>query len=532
MARYNIKEELDNSLKRVVKTSFFVFVGIFISKILTYAYKAIIARNFGAEVFGLFSLSLMISGWILAIASFGLDAGLSRYIPFYRGKQQREKIRYLFKHTTSILIISGVIFGVLLFILSETISLRIFNNPQLISFLRIFSIIIPLSLLSGPLMGALKAYEEIGWHSFIFNIFQNAVKLSLLIILIVLGVNSDSIAWSYLSGVLSMVIFAYAILKKKIKELFGKIEIKNAEKKKISKKVWGFSWPLLFYSIIGTMFYWTDTFLLGYFKGASEVGYYNSAITIVMLLIIAPELLTQLFFPLVIKAYSQRKTVLIRNLSKQLTKWIFLVNLPVFLLMFLFPGAFINILFGSVFLVTESALRILAIGILFSSVMTISTHLIYASGKSKIILMNIIISTVINIILNIILIPLPKILFIENSYGLEGAAIATTLSIILLNLLFIIQCKKNFSFIPLRKKMITVALVSVIPTLVLFYLRSMITMNIFSLILISGLFVLLYLLLVLISKSLDKNDWMIIHSIWKKMIIMNNNIQKDLANKK
>lgn len=518
MIHNNMKEELDNSLKRVVKTSSFVFVGIFISKILTYAYKAIIARNFGAEVFGLFSLSLMISGWMLAIASFGLDAGLSRYIPFYRGKQQKEKIKYLFQHITSILIISGIIFGILLFILSETISIRIFNNPQLTSFLRIFSIIIPFSLLSGPLMGALKAYEKIGWHSFIFNIFQNGVKLIVLIFLIVLGINNESVAWSYLLGVLSMVVLAYIILKKKIKELFGKVNLKDIEKNDISKKVWNFSWPLLFYSIIGVMFYWTDTFLLGYFKSANEVGYYGSAITIVMLLIIAPELLTQLFFPLIIKAYSQKKHVLIKNLSKQISKWIFLVNLPLFLIMFLFPGAFINILFGAAFLKAETALKILAIGFLFSSVTIISTQLMYASGKSKIILMNIIISAVINIILNLILIPIPKILFIENQSGLEGAAIATTISIILLNILFIIQTKRNFSFIPLKKKMITIALISIIPTMALFFARKIIPINILSLILISVLFFLLYLLLILISKSLDKNDWMIINSVWKKML--------------
>lgn len=516
MASENMKEGIDNSLKRVVKTSVFVFVGIVLSKILTYIYRVIIARKFGPEVFGLFSLSIIISTWFSTVASFGLDWGLTRYIPFYRGRGKKDKIRFIFKYMILVYLISGTIFGILLFLFSETISLRIFHNSQLIPFLRIFSIIIPISILTQPFVGTLKAYEKAGWHSFIFNISQNVVKIVMLIFLITLGVKSNSVAWSYLMGTLSMVLLAYIVLKKNVKELFDKNTLKNNEKKKLSKKLWNFSLPLMFFSIIGSLFYWIDSLMLGYYKGATYVGHYSVAISLAFLLLIASELLTPLFSPLIMKAYARKNTTFIKNLSKQLSKWIFLINLPLFLFIFIFPGTFINILFGGAFFEAENALRILSIGVLFSSVIIISNQLMYASGKSKLILSNIVISTITNIVLNIILIPIPKILFIENPYGLEGAAIATTISVILLNMLFLIQAKKHFLFIPLKRKMITIALISMIPTLVLLYLRSIISMTLVSLILILSLFILMYCALILLSGSLDKNDLMIIRAVWKK----------------
>ena len=62
--RGNVKG-LDKSLKLLVKTSVIVFIGIALSKILTYGYRVIIARHYGPEVYGLFSLSLMIVGWFI-----------------------------------------------------------------------------------------------------------------------------------------------------------------------------------------------------------------------------------------------------------------------------------------------------------------------------------------------------------------------------------------------------------------------------------------------------------------------------------
>src|SRR3972149_8037459 len=98
-------EGLDKSLNLLVKTSFIVFIGLALSKILGYTYRIIIARYFGPEVYGLFSLALMVSGWFIAISTLGLSEGLLRFIPIYRGRKERNKISYLFRFSIIILTI-------------------------------------------------------------------------------------------------------------------------------------------------------------------------------------------------------------------------------------------------------------------------------------------------------------------------------------------------------------------------------------------------------------------------------------------
>jgi len=89
--------QVDNSLKLIAKTSFIVFIGVVLSKVLAYVYRIIIARQFGPEMYGVFSLAIMIGGWFAAFSALGLSDGISRFIPIYRGKKEVEKIRYIFR---------------------------------------------------------------------------------------------------------------------------------------------------------------------------------------------------------------------------------------------------------------------------------------------------------------------------------------------------------------------------------------------------------------------------------------------------
>src|SRR3989344_2750953 len=113
--------EIDHGLKLLAKSSMVVFIGLFLSKLFTYGYKIIIARWFGPDDYGVFSLSIMVLSWFVAIFSFGFADGLVRYIPLYRNKEGSNKIRYLYRITTGIMIFSGIISGILLYFLADFI---------------------------------------------------------------------------------------------------------------------------------------------------------------------------------------------------------------------------------------------------------------------------------------------------------------------------------------------------------------------------------------------------------------------------
>ncbi len=61
--------EINTGLKMLAKSSMIVLIGIFLSKLFTYIYRIVIARYFGPEVYGVFSLALIILGFFIAFSS-------------------------------------------------------------------------------------------------------------------------------------------------------------------------------------------------------------------------------------------------------------------------------------------------------------------------------------------------------------------------------------------------------------------------------------------------------------------------------
>jgi O-antigen/teichoic acid export membrane protein len=502
------KAEFNNSLKLLVKSSIFVFIGLMLSKVFTYVYRFVIARYFGPEVYGLFSLSVMVLLWFILFFSLGLNEGVLRFISFYRGKNEPEKIKYIFRLGKYFLLSSGVLAGIVLYFLSDFIAISIFHNPNLAIFLKIISISIPFYTVAYELLSVIQAFERIKIHSFISDFLRNFVQLIALVALIFLGIKTNSVIFSYFFGILIIFLLAYGYCRCKIPEIFKKCELSKSLKSNLRKELFYYSIPLTFSGILCGFFSYIDSFIIGIFRDASEVGFYNAALPIAALMTFCPMIFLRLFFPLMTKEFSKNNFEVMNNLSKQIQKWILIVNLPIFILLFLFPGAFINLLFDSRYLVAETSLKILAIGFLFYSLSMILESLISAIGKSRIILTNIILCTILSFILNMLLIP---------KFGMNGAAFSTMIVYIFLNILLFFEVRYYASINPLKRDMIKVFLSVIPPAILLFFIRRYIEINLLTLIAQGLFFVLFYLLLIFLTKSLDKNDYMILGTLYRKL---------------
>jgi len=501
--------ELNDGLMSLAKTSVIVFIGLFFTKLFTYLYRILVARHFGSEIYGLFSLSLIILGISVTFSSLGLGDGVIRFISLYRGKNEENKIRYVFSFSMKFTIYSGIVSAILLFFLAEFISINIFHNENLIIFIKVFSITLPFLLVLGVFLAVLRGFEEITWHSLTANIIQSSLKFVLLLLLILLGFDSNSVVYAYAIAIFLTFIFSYFICITQIPLIFTKYRLKKITKFHIRSSILSYSWPIMFSGMIVSIFYWTDSFLIGFFKNAIQVGHYNVVVPIVFFLLLAPDLFIQLFLPLVTKEYNKNNLEVIKELSKQVAKWVLIINLPIFIIIFTFPGVIINLLFGKEYLGVEMVLRILSIGGIFSSFTSILTSLISMIGKTKIILINLVSVSIVNFILNWFLIP---------KYGMVGAAISTTFSWILLSFILMFEVKKYTKIIILRRKMLIIILISLIPFFILFYLIDLFKINIITMILIVIVFLIIYIILMILTKSFDRNDILILKSIKNKII--------------
>ena len=80
-----------NYYQQIAKGALITFLGLFIGKILSYVYVTIVAR-LGSSAYGILSLGFTITLFLVSIAMLGLNTGIVRYISFYIGKKDDNKV--------------------------------------------------------------------------------------------------------------------------------------------------------------------------------------------------------------------------------------------------------------------------------------------------------------------------------------------------------------------------------------------------------------------------------------------------------
>lgn len=503
------------SLRLIAQSSIIVFLGIALSKLLTYLYRVMIAREFGPETYGLFSLAIVVSSFFIMSASLGLPEGALRFLAFYQGKKEFEKGRYLFGSAFRILLISGIVAAAILYFAAAPIANLIFHNSGLTVFLKVFGIFLPFSVISGFILSNLLAFGHVGWNAFINNFLQNLVKVVVLAVLLFIGLRELGVIASYVAGIVVTCVTAYLALRYTRAPLLRKQKLKKEEQNGVLREVFRYSWPIVFLSAVYTIFNWTDSVVIGYFMTAADVGIYNAAFTLISLFGIAPELFKQFFFPYIVKEYSQKKTALIRQLSQQVGKWIYALNLPLFLFMAVFPGAMLNILFGPEYLAATDVLRILAVGGLLASFNALLTNLLSMQGKSQLIMINTLCVSGLDLLLNVLLVP---------KYGLYGAAASTAFSLALLGATMLYQVKTSTEIAPFRRKMWNITFAAALSALGLLAIQRLFTPSIGVLAVAGIAFVFAYAALIIAFGALDAHDKDIFSHAW-------NNVKQRLTGK-
>lgn len=493
------------SLRLLAKSSAIVLLGVVLSKLFSYLYKVVIARSFGPETYGLFSLAFIIVGLVITLASLGLVEGLVRFVTLYR-KKNPSFIAPLTRWASRIVGGTALLLAVLLFWGAPQLA-ELFHTPALTLYLRVMACTLPFMALANLSLSFVRAHERISQYSFVTNIVQNGARVFFLGLLLLIGVKTNAVLISYTAGAIMFYLCARSIAR-------GITLIRTNEQNEqglssLKRALWHYSLPIIFVGVIGNLFYWVDSLVIGYYLTVSQVGFYNAAFTIASLFGLASEMFMQLFFPLIVREYAQKNYTLIREISKQVSKWIFIINVPLFILAFCFPGALLNALFGEAYLSSAGALRILAFGCLFSSLfMALGGNLLSMQGKTRWLLGNTLLVSVINLLLNIYLVP---------RYGLEGAAWGTVLSWLVLCGLLLYEIHKTLGFVPIRRTFLSVVVVSLIPTALLFFARERIPLTLVPLMSVIGLFFLVYLCLVILGGCLDRYDRDVLETLERKL---------------
>ncbi|MBU3897271.1 MAG: oligosaccharide flippase family protein [Nanoarchaeota archaeon] len=489
-------------LKKISKGAIIVFAGFLIAYTLEYSCRIIMARWLGPSGYGIIALCLSFIGIISTLTMLSFEDTITRYISYLKDEGKRKSLlNFIFKIST----VLSAIASVLVYYFAENISMW-FNNSELAIPLKIFSISIPFYALLKISVSCFRGLQLAKYKLYFSDIFFSVSRVVLVVFFLLFGYGIVGAAFGYviaiiLSGTLAFLFLERKLISIRTKQLLSKTDMVD---------MFRFSWPIMLISLFNISYANLGTIFLGIFKMSSDVGIYNASLPTAGILSFVLTSFLFLFMPVIAELYAKKNMTAISSLFDTITRLTFVLTFPLFLIFLVFPEKIISIMFGDAYVGAALSLAILSIGIFISAITGPAGSIFIAIGKTKLALFYFLIITISNIILSIALIP---------SYGVTGAAMAASIAIILGNVWCLIALGRFVKIKPFTTyniKYIFAGLTSMILTYGIYKLLSQSSIIVFGLILIFYLMV--YLILLRITKSFTEEDIFLLNAVKRKIL--------------
>ena len=502
-----MSKDVSSSLREITKGSAIIFIGTAVAMGLGFFSNIFLVRILTQEQRGLFSLGNVILSFVRIFSFLGLTAGIPRFIGFY---EDQEKIKGIMTTGMIVSLISSIILGITIFVFSDSIAL-FFNEPKLSILLKYLSIALPFVSELNIMITIFQGHGRADIRAIFGNILRSILYLTGLSI--VLYITRQKISFGLSSLELTFIILLFSFILPSIILFFytiQKLDFSNPDLS-IWKKLLKHSIPLSLSGILSILMLRTDILFLGYFLPGKQVGLYGGgAVPLARILPVFLSSFGFLYTPIVSNLFSKDLNKEMKRVYQVVTKWISSLTLPGFLILILFPKIVIGTIFGSEYLPASNSLRILSIGFFVHAILGPNGASLNVIGKSKFIMYSNFIATIGNMTLNMILIP---------KIGILGAAIATSSSYIISNIIISLKLYKDIKLQPFTKNYLKPFLLSVGVAILFYRLVDFMFVKTpeFLLPFLFLIFVSIYGISLLLTQSFDKEDIEILLDIEERL---------------
>lgn len=430
----------DSFLQTLFTGGVVVFLGKFIGLGVSFVSVAVIGRLLGPDGYGVIALGATLMTTTSTLVLLGMHNGIGRYLPRYDDITRR---RGVLVSAFQIVVPTAVVAGAAIAVFAEPIALRFFDDPRLTSVLPIFGIAIPVVAITKLTVGGIQGLQLSAPKVYIENLTAHGARFVLAVVVLLGGYRTIGVAWAYLFGHVAAAVLGVYYLKHHT-TLFSRIETTL-----MRRELLAFSAPLVISSVMANVLADIDTFLLGYFTTTADVGIYNVIYPLATMLTAVLTSFGFILMPVISELHANDNKEDMKHMYQVVTKWIFAVSFSLFVLLFFFPDIAIRFTFGRNYLVGATALPILATGFFTHAVAGPNYKALTSIGETKLLMYDNIACAVGNVLLNLLLIP---------RYSFVGAAVATTVSYVALNLTYSIQLYRRTGIHPISTGLVRPAL--------------------------------------------------------------------------
>jgi len=391
-------------VKTVVQNTFWLALAEIISRGLKFLLFIYAARILGSYFYGVFSFAFSLAA-ILAIIS---DLGV-----FTTSVREFSKDKSLMKKSFGDILGLEFILSLIYFLILVGLSFLNYHDPSIKYVLVILGGYMALESLYQFFFAAFRAEQKMRYES-ITRILNVVITVICGFLLLTYKPSAINFSYAYITGSIVAIVYAsYLYLKH-----FGSFKIHfNLS---IYRKFLSLAWPLASVYIFYNLYHSLDSVVLGFYHLINQTGLYNAAYKIMDMAILPVILISASFFP---HLSSYQKDDDFAQNGRQTFKlnwfWSIAIGLPIIATCILLAPQIIQLLYGPSYLSAAPVLQILMLTALVIYLSYPLFNLLIARGQQKLVFYISASGAVLNLVLNLILIPY---------WGFYVAAISTLIT--------------------------------------------------------------------------------------------------------
>ena len=405
-----------NHQQTVAKNTVWLFLAETISRLFRAVLIIFAARVIGSAGLGVFSFAMALGSLFFVFEDSGIGVFVTREL-ISSEYDQKSLLATSLVIKATLLIATSVIF----LIFGKYAS----SVPGATAIIPLMTIVLLSDSLREFFFAIYRSEQKMQSEALV-KFITNFLVLACGVVLVILKPTAFSLALGYAIGGASGFLILILLLRKKI---WNPIRYFNQT---LIRPIMTAAWPFTILIISNTVILNTDTFFLGHFAKAPEIGAYAAAQRFIQLCYVIPSLFASATFPVFAKKLASGQDFK-PGLEKVFAIMISVV-VPLSLGVILWSSQLIRLVFGPTYQASGPMLEIIALGLVPVFITTTYFNVIFAQNKQNKFVAANITAVIVNVLLDLVLIP--------KFHGI-GAAAAGTISLTLIAVITYVQFSKH-----------------------------------------------------------------------------------------
>jgi O-antigen/teichoic acid export membrane protein len=402
------------SYKKFAKDVGFIGIVQIISSLGSFFLLPIITKNLGAYYYGLWAQISITVSLISPFALMGLSMSLVRFLS---SETEKERIREAVYSILFFVTISGFMASFLLYIFAEPLAAFGFREPDAAYFIKAGSLMILLNVIEPISLFYFRVFRQIKKFSYL-TLFEAIGKLFFILVLLKIGYGLLGVIAATLIVQAVIILIAFLTIVSQIGFIIPKFTY--------IREYLQFSLPLTPNALIRWITESSDRYLVTFFLGLKSVGIYSAACSFGSLTQLLVSPLQLILLPELSKIYDENKIDEVTVYMSHSLRYFLLVSLPAVFGLSALAKPLLRIFTTQDFLSGWPVIPVIAFSGLLAGVVQIFINTLFIVKKTRAQTYINLAGAVLNILINLFLIP---------SIGIVGAALSTLLAYFLMAVL-------------------------------------------------------------------------------------------------